>query len=39
MSVILMFTRKWVWWYRVLRDGKAFSFFASVRHGLWLARS
>ena len=39
MSVILMFTRKWVRWYRVLRYGKAFSFFASVRYGLWLARS
>ncbi len=39
MSVILMFTRKWVRWYRVLRYGKAFSSFASVRHGLWLARS
>jgi hypothetical protein len=39
MSVFLMFARKWVRWYRVLRYGKAFSFIASVRSGLWLARS
>lgn len=39
MSVILMFAREWVRWYRVLRYGKAFSFVASVRYGLWLARS
>lgn len=39
MSVILMFARKWVRWYRVLRDDKAFTFADSVRYGLWLARS
>jgi hypothetical protein len=39
MSVILTFASKWVRWYRVLRYAKAFSFFASVRYGLWLARS
>lgn len=39
MTVIVMFARKWVHWYRELRYGKAFSFVASVRHGSWLARS
>ena len=39
MSLILVFVRKWVGWYRVLRNGKSFSFVASVRYGLWLARS
>ena len=39
MSVILRFASKWVQWYCVLRYAKAFSFFASVRYGLWLARS
>ena len=39
MSVILKFASKWVRWYRVLRYAKAFSFGASVRYGLWLARS
>ena len=39
MSVILTVASKWVRWYRVLRYAKAFSFFASVRYGLWLARS
>jgi len=39
MSVILTFTSKWVRWYYVLRYAKALSFFASVRYGLWLARS
>lgn len=39
MPVIVMFARKWVHWYRVLRYGKGFSFVASVRYGLWLARS
>ena len=39
MSLIFAFTSKWVRWYRVLRYGKAFSFIASVRYGLWLARS
>ncbi len=39
MSVILMFARKWVRWYRVLRYAKAFDFVASVGYGRWLARS
>jgi len=39
MSVILTFASKWVRWYGVLRYAKALSFFASVRYGLWLARS
>jgi len=39
MSGILTFVRKWVQWYRVLRYAKAFHFVASVRCGLWLARS
>jgi hypothetical protein len=39
MSVILVFTRKWNAWYRVLRDRNGFSFAESVRYGLWLARS
>jgi hypothetical protein len=39
MFVILMFARKWVRWYRVLRYDKAFSFVDSVRYGLWLAHS
>lgn len=39
MSVIFMFARKWSRWYRVLRYAKDFSFFDSVRFGLWLARS
>jgi hypothetical protein len=38
MSVILIFTRKWNAWYRVLRYGKGFGFIDSVRCGLWLAR-
>jgi hypothetical protein len=37
--VILTFASKWVRWYRVLRRVKEFSFVASVRYGLWLARS
>jgi hypothetical protein len=37
MSLILIFARKWVRWYRVLRYGKGFSFASSVRYGLWLA--
>ena len=39
MSLILVFARKWVRCYRVLRYGKGFSFPDSVRYGLWLARS
>ena len=39
MSVILTLASKWVRWYGVLRYVKAFSFVASVRYGLWLARS
>jgi hypothetical protein len=38
MSLILNFTRKWNRWYRVLRYGKGFGLFDSVRQGLWLAR-
>ena len=38
MTLILVFARQWVRWYRVLRYGKAFSFADSIRHGLWLAR-
>jgi len=38
MSLILLFCRKWVDCYRVLRCGKAFSFPDSIRYGLWLAR-
>jgi hypothetical protein len=38
MSLILVFTRKWVGWYRVLRYRKAFSFADSIWYGLWLAR-
>jgi hypothetical protein len=37
-SLILIFTRKWTKWYRVLRYGKGFGLFDSVRYGLWLAR-
>jgi hypothetical protein len=39
MSLILTFTRRWNRWYRVLRYGKGFGLFESVRYGLWLARS
>ena len=39
MSLILVFVRKWVGWYCVLRNGKAFSFADSIRYGLWLARA
>jgi hypothetical protein len=38
MSLILVFAHKWVRWYHVLRYDKAFTFAASVRYGLWLAR-
>jgi hypothetical protein len=38
MFVILMFVRKWVGWYRVLRYRKAFSLADSIRCGLCLAR-
>jgi len=38
MSMILIFTGKWNKWYRVLRYGKGFGLFDSVRYGLWLAR-
>jgi hypothetical protein len=39
MALILSFVRKWREWYRVLRYRKGFGLFASVRYGLWLARS
>ena len=38
MLLILNFSREWNKWYRVLRHGKGFGLFDSVRHGLWLAR-
>src|SRR6202011_580245 len=38
MSLILVFARKWVGGYRLLRYRKAFSFADSIRFGLWLAR-
>lgn len=37
MSMILVFTRKWNAWYRVLRYRKGFSLVESV-NSLWLAR-
>jgi hypothetical protein len=39
MSMILIFASKWVRWYGVLRYRNGFSLAASVRYGLWLARS
>ena len=36
MSLILNSTRKWNMWHSVLRYGKGFGLFDSVRHGLWL---
>jgi hypothetical protein len=39
MSSLLVFRRKWIAWYRVLRYGKGLGFVDSVRYGLWLARS
>ena len=38
MSLIPAFTRNWNKWYRILRYGKRFGLFDSVRYGLWLAR-
>jgi hypothetical protein len=38
MFFILVFTRKWNMWYRILRYGKGFGLFDSMRYGLWLAR-
>ena len=38
MSFILVFTREWNMWYRILRYGKGFGLFDSMRYGLWLAR-
>ena len=37
MSFILIFAFKWNKSYRVLRHGKGFGLFDSVRYGLWLA--
>lgn len=37
MSRILIFARKWIRSYRVLRSAKAFDFVAAERNGLWLA--
>jgi len=39
MSLILIFARTWVRWYRVLRYDKAFSFADFVRYRLWLSLS
>ena len=39
MRTILMLIGNWNRWYRVLRYGKGFGLFESVRYGLWLARS
>ena len=39
MSTVLVLTRKWIAWYRVLRYGKEIGFLNAVRYGLWLARS
>jgi hypothetical protein len=36
--MILIFAGKWNRWYRVLRYGKEFEVFDSVRYGLWQAR-
>jgi hypothetical protein len=38
MSVMLVFTRNWNSWYRVLHYRNRFSFAESVRFALWLAR-
>jgi hypothetical protein len=38
MSKTISLLRKWGEWYRVLRYRNGFSFVASVRYGLWLAR-
>ena len=38
MSRMLVLSRKWNSWYRVLRYHNGFSFMDSVRYGLWLAR-
>jgi hypothetical protein len=38
MSSILIFAFKWNKSYRVLRHGKGFGLFDSVRYGLWPAR-
>jgi hypothetical protein len=38
ISLILNFSRKWSKWCRVLRYGKGFGLFDSLRYGLWLAR-
>ena len=34
----IMFVRRWNGWYRVLRHGKGFGPFDSMRYGLWLTR-
>jgi len=38
MSMILIFSREWSRWYRVLRYSKGFGPFDSVHYALWLAR-
>src|SRR5712664_2755576 len=37
MSMILIFTREWNRWYRVLRYGKGLGLFESVRYGPWVS--
>lgn len=39
MATTLKFVRKWQASYEVLRRRNGFGLFASVRYGLWLARS
>jgi hypothetical protein len=39
MAATLTLIRKWKASYQVLHHGNGFGFIASVRYGLWLARS
>ena len=39
MFTVLSFIGKWKQWYRVLRYSRGLGPYASVRFGLWLARS
>jgi hypothetical protein len=39
MGAMLKLIRKWKTSYQVLHHRNAFGFLASVRYGLWLARS
>ena len=38
MSKMLILSRNWSSWYRVLHYRNGFGFAESVRYGLWLAR-